>query len=536
VVGTNGAAGSKRRTTRDGEDKAVKRRKPRELEEDPCPQPIPASQEREIRPTCRTVREILGKRVQHQPAPIQYIQEGGCYYRIIGDVAVIAKPAEATTKHNISMTSEPSLGSAPFPMRAEEEGDANLWESKKDIEILKCVLDNVVGDTTNAGQWWNGIHEAIKEVAGGKKGQPLAHEYLKYLGGLAESNVFLNWPKLHALPESNSRTGTEGGLRKILWAAGDSGLMHVATVPRGTAICYPANFWRTGDRSLVQARDELWICVHAKPDPEELRRLRRENTLDQEMLQESGSKDSIISAAIQGDITHSRKGRAMAVGFVYTAQQGTIRESGSMQVHGRCSIIRAYMIAICQLMQSIQNQSELRHYDHIQISYHCTRLHRYLSDNLRLDVMQYEDELMQDLYERMQALFLQFQRQNTQISLQQATKQQGLIQEVIERTKEARHAFRPEWERTKLDRDISFAIEEEDTFRPGLDRLKRWDQIIREEELGTRQRRGGVLTLTEQFLLERDAGRKWLAAALQRADAQEALSVGQDNLASVSLV
>eukprot|EP00960_Hanusia_phi_P060880 764658-Hanusia_phi.AAC.3 len=108
--------------------------------------------------------------------------------------------------------------------------------------------------------------------------------------------------------------------------------------------------------------------------------------------------------------------------------------------------------------------------------------------------MRYEDELSQDMAERVQALLKSIQGQGA--------------------ARQARHSFSAEWERALLDRDICFAIANDTTFKPGIDRLKRWDQILREEELGSR-RKQGILTISERFLLEEDAGRGYLGKALQ---------------------
>eukprot|EP00966_Prymnesium_polylepis_P072347 1680283-Prymnesium_polylepis.1 len=60
---------------------------------------------------------------------------------------------------------------------------------------------------------------------------------------------------------------------------------------------------------------------------------------------------------------------------------------------------------------------------------------------------------------------------------------------------------------------MGFAIRGEDEYRTGFDRLKKWDAIIREQELEDKTRRG-ELNLTEKFLMEMNAGRGLLSKAL----------------------
>mmetsp|Transcript_21381 Transcript_21381/g.48338 ORF Transcript_21381/g.48338 Transcript_21381/m.48338 type:complete len:119 (+) Transcript_21381:2231-2587(+) len=110
-----------------------------------------------------------------------------------------------------------------------------------------------------------------------------------------------------------------------------------------------------------------------------------------------------------GEISHNRKGRAMAVGTVVTTDS---RQSKSMQVHGRCSIIRANIIALCLLLQQLVEQKQvLNRGTTIIVYFQTTRVQRYLNNTLRLDTMRYEDELSQDMAERVQALLMGIQNQ-----------------------------------------------------------------------------------------------------------------------------
>eukprot|EP00961_Rhodomonas_salina_P177052 2387151-Rhodomonas_salina.1 len=165
----------------------------------------------------------------------------------------------------------------------------------------------------------------------------------------------------------------------------------------------------------------------------------------------------------------------MAVG--YTLNLGQDRESSQlgkgMQIHGRCSTIRAYLIALCLAMETLGEQREIQEgATKIIIYFQSTRFHRYIINTLRLDTMKYEDELTQDLEDRLGALLNTFQKHQVQICLRHVSIQNQLVQEAQEKAKAGGKTFGSAWEKTRMDRDICFAIGGEETFKPGIERLK----------------------------------------------------------------
>uniref|UniRef100_A0A7S4L7L9 Uncharacterized protein n=1 Tax=Guillardia theta TaxID=55529 RepID=A0A7S4L7L9_GUITH len=108
------------------------------------------------------------------------------------------------------------------------------------------------------------------------------------------------------------------------------------------------------------------------------------------------------------------------------------------------------------------------------------------------------------------------------IRLQLAKESDRHIQEAKEMAKQAKQTFASGWEKAIYDSAMEFTIAGEDSPTSGMDRLKKWDYIIRQQAM-TARIRAGDLTLTEKFMLEVHVGRNLLST-----DEEEALSMGED--------
>eukprot|EP00960_Hanusia_phi_P063778 765570-Hanusia_phi.AAC.1 len=505
----------------------------------------------------RTPRALLARILEKSSNATVFKRTGFFTYQVQEGMALL----ERHRSRNEAF-SEPSIASAPFQPPTEDKRPDN-------ITLLSCIVANIGEGTATAEAWWEHLEQAIQEIAGKSTGQPLAFEFFKHLEGLIENEstaIFHNWPTLHRYPgwTRRSRLASATTPWKVIWIREKidlsemaeeedphtiligwkqisrlvnlpSNFIQVGDIPAGKPICYPTHFWRTGDRSLVKSRDNLWIfckqsvseriivqlAVHTCPEEHQLAGLREKISRELADSEEEAEKQEFaatMAAGIHGEITHSRKGRGMAVG--YTLNLGQDKEPSQlgkgMQIHGRCSMIRAYLIALCLALETLREQREMHEgITKINIYFQSTRFHRYIINTLRLDTIEYEDELTQDLENQLRALLGTFQRQQVQICLRHVSIQNQLVQDAQILARSGSTTFGSAWERMKIDRDMCFAIGGEGTSKPGIERLKQWDQIIREEELASRKKRG-TLTLSERFLLEENAGRRWLGKAFQK--------------------
>mmetsp|Transcript_17374 Transcript_17374/g.57520 ORF Transcript_17374/g.57520 Transcript_17374/m.57520 type:complete len:335 (-) Transcript_17374:1096-2100(-) len=286
----------------------------------------------------------------------------------------------------------------------------------------------------------------MAEIRDRQQGLPLSYEFLEHLGMLAETKQFSNWPTLYhpTIQAATDSLQDDEVRREIIWidqqeqylshAACESGtimigwnqtcfrkeipdgFMLVGKVPKGSEICYAANFWRTGDRSLRKSQDDLIVyckeseqeriivqlTVHLIPEREELQEYRRKQNENYQASAKQEKNRNHVWSAIHGDISRNRKGRSMSIGYSTQEKEGE-QERGAIKIHGKCSVIRAHTIALCILLQAIWEQrGKQKTIRKIFVLFKSTRMHRFLTDTLRWSTMQYEDELVYDLAGRLQ--------------------------------------------------------------------------------------------------------------------------------------
>ena len=187
-----------------------------------------------------------------------------------------------------------------------------------------------------------------------------------------------------------------------------------------------------------------------------------------------------------------------------------------MKINGKCSVIRANAIAICLLLQHVLDEGiQVQRGDQIKIIFQSTRFHRFITNTLRMDTMQYEDELLEDLHDRLLTCKRKLDGKGIKVGLQIAQGNHRIIQEAKEMTKQSKHTFASGWEKAFVDNAIEFSIAGEESHTAGMDRLKRWDYMIRKQNMETRIREGN-LTVTEKFMLEGHVGRESLGKAFRQ--------------------
>jgi len=148
--------------------------------------------------------------------------------------------------------------------------------------------------------------------------------------------------------------------------------------------------------------------------------------------------------------------------------------------------------------------------------------------------MLYEEKVAEDLQGHIQHRLEQLEARNIQVRLRKTDGNQHSFR-LNEGNKGAKLVHNSPWEKPIVDEEMGFAIRGEDEYRTGFDRLKKWDAIIREQELEDKTRRG-ELNLTEKFLMEMNAGRGLLSKALFSSDEEKIVSMGQNDECILSMV
>ena len=515
----------------------------------------------EINTRART-RRILRQFLQHDPT---YYGDNGnqrerfCYttgripFKVQGDIAIFEPPhtEENTTSDPPIEWLEASLDSAPFTSATREEDGNNRRDRNQSIHLLLEIVKALDEGETEATAWWQQLEEVVSEVRQ-ETTQPLAYEFLQHLAEITECDIrtLRNWPTLHTHPQALGKQRARELHRVVVWMDKQKrfreqilDLVHViligwknnieeipegfeiiSRIPKGAQIAYAANFWRTGNRCLMRTSDELWILVghtfptylrdqlhnNILPTYEELCNRRR----DQIQPRSDHQGGWHFTAAIEGDITQSRKNRSMRIGYVLQQQEMT--SGGGMKINGKCSIIRANTIAIGLLLQHVLEEGiQIKRGNQIKIMYESTRFHRFITNTLRIDTMQYEDELLEDLHDRLLTCMKKLEGRGIQISLQFAKESDRHIQEAKEMAKQGKQTFASGWEKAIYDSVMEFTIAGEESPTSGIDRLKKWDYIIRQQTMSARIRTGD-LTLTEKFMLEIHVGRELLGKAFRQ--------------------
>jgi len=509
-------------------------------------------------------RKILRQFLQHD---LTYYEEernqrerfcyttGNIPFKVQGNVATFEKPQTEEKK-----TSDPpiewfeaSLESAPFAFATRGDDGEDRGDFNQQIHLLLEIVNALDDGETRPNAWWQQLEKAVAEVRQ-ETTQPLAYEFLQHFAEVTECEIStcLNWPTLHAHPRALGKQslGAREPHRAIVWMDKTArfheqildtaqvillgwknnideipeGFDVISRIPKGAQIAYAANFWRTGNRCLMRTSEELWILVghnfptnlrdqlHDKilPTYEELCNRRRGQI--QPLSDHQRARQFI--AAIEGDITQSSKNRSMRIGYVLQQQEMT--SGGGIKVNGKCSIIRANMIALGLLLQHVLEEGiQIKKGNQVTIMYQSTRFHRYITNTLRMDTMQYEDELLEDLHDRLYTCKKKLEGRGIKIRLQLAKESHRHIQEAKEMAKQGKQTFASGWEKAIYDNTMEFIIAGEENPTSGIDRLKKWDYIVRQQTMLARIR-AGDLTLTEKFMLEIHVGRELLGKAFRQ--------------------
>jgi len=557
--------GKRRRPAREeGQLSNKKRKGKREASPHEFPPPKKLArpdQGREETNTKARTRRILRQLLQHD---LTYYDEGGDQqerfnhtssnipFKVQGNIAIFERPQneENKTLDPPMEWLEASLDSAPFTSATREEDGNNRRDSIQSIHLMLEIV-KALDDGETEAKWWEQLEEAVSEVRQ-ETTQPLAYEFLQHLAEITECDIstFRNWPTLYTHPQALGKQRARELHRAVIWMDKQErfreqildtthviligwknnideipeGFEVISRVPKGAQIAYAANFWRTGNRCLMRTAEELWVLVkhnfptyfrdqlHDKilPTYEELCTRRRDQIQPRSDHQSGGH----FIAAIEGNITQSRKNRSMRIGYVLQQQEMT--SGGGMKINGKCSIIRANTIAIGLLLQHVLEEGiQIKRGNQITIIYQSTRFHRFTTNTLRMDTMRYEDELLEDLYDRLLTCTKKLEGRGIQIRLQLAKESDRHIQEAKEMAKQGKQTFASGWEKAIYDSAMEFIIAGEENPTSGMDRLKKWDYIIRQQAMNARIR-AGDLTLTEKFMLEIHVGRELLGKAFRQ--------------------